>query len=362
MKITLLVERKQQDQREQAKIDSRIHKIDIDMTISQISKDDFLLSFMVDGLYHKNFNQIPKIYNLMMTLRISAISVIILCLQSSSFMQSLLLIIIEMVFLGIIVKYQTEAKALKSRVIFWARVMESTTLALYGLVCLFYSFKSESLDSWGRVASYPAFTIFVATLVFEYFALVYSVSKAIKEALSSKKKIVPSSRKIFQYQDERKDGTQNDGITTKSRNKAEKDLLKYWITHQFIIIKKKNSPLLDQGQDLIPKSDQNQQELFKNIRREGKSNQKKNSRSKEKELSKAKVLQTSQKKQRKIPKSEAREQEWEENPFQRPKGAKKGLKTYRMEDRINRNLNPIYRRSKQKRRERSRLRRDQIYF
>ena len=243
--------------------------MDINRTISEICKDDFLLDFMIDGLSLDRFNQIPKIYNLMMLLRISAISVTILSPQSSSFMQSLLLIFIEIVFLGIILKYQIEARALQSKVIFWARVMESVTLALFGIVCLFYSFNSESMDSWGRVASYPAFTIFLVTLVFEYFALVYSVSKAIKDALSAKsQKIAPSSRKIFQYQRDQKDGTQNDTTITKHKKTGDKDSLKYWISHQFIIINNKNTPLLDQGQEqLVPKRDQNQEEFFNNKRR-----------------------------------------------------------------------------------------------
>ena len=121
---------------EAVKLDSRIHKIDLSRTVDKILEDDFVLNFKVDGLATKNLRKIPNIYNLMMLLRISVISVLLLSLQSSSSVQSLFLILIEVSFLVFLIKYQASASALKSKVIFWARVLESITLALYGLVCL----------------------------------------------------------------------------------------------------------------------------------------------------------------------------------------------------------------------------------
>ena len=349
--------RKKREQDQLTRLDPRIHKIDMDRTIEKISEDDFMLNFLVDGLTLESFNQIPKIYNLMMLLRICAISVSILCLQSSSFMQSLLLIIIEVGFLGFVIKYQTSARALKSKVVFWARVMESTTLALFGVVCLLYSFQSEPMDFWGRVASYPAFTIFVATLIFEYFTLALSVFKAIKEAISSKiYSTRASNTKISKIHSRQGEGNLTKTRVNQSKNKAEKELLEYWTTHQFILVttKHKNTTIFPQNPLRAPRRNKKYEKIMKSRRSQKVQKPLKRNISKPKNPSKAKekIRQFKDRALRNIPRAEEKQQDFERNPFKKHKKIKRGRRSHR-------NHSPMFRRSKQKRMQHSRLRRDQ---
>ena len=303
---------------------------------------------MVGGLCLENFNQIPKIYNLMMLLRISAISVSMLCLQSSTFLQSLLLIFIEVSFLGFVAKYQSSARALRSRVIFWARVLESTTLALYGLVCVLYSFNSKSMDSLGKIASYPAFVIFGATMGFEYFALGFSIFKAVKQSISPEEQ--ESGANSNQKQ-----------IKMDKIDKNQKEFLSYWSAHPFIVINQNSSPS-DEGHGLT-KIDKLHKAIFNSPRRKNSKNHL-NRKSDQNEGSDQKPHTTQKTGQRSNSYKQGNQRDAKKNPFtnfQRKKrqGLGSGIKSVGFRDQ---NSNPNFCSAEQRRLEEIRGRKRLIYF
>ena len=110
--------------KKRVKLNPKKHKIDLSKTLSKILEDDFLLKFMVSGLNQSTLDQIPRLYNLTATLRLSFLGIILLCLQSSSFIQSLLFTLLELSYLFFTIYYQFKAKALSSKQIFSVRILE----------------------------------------------------------------------------------------------------------------------------------------------------------------------------------------------------------------------------------------------
>ena len=292
---------------------------------------------MVDGLCLDSFNRIPKIYNLMMLLRISAISVGILCLQSSSSMQSLLLILIEIAFLAVIIKYQVLASALESTVIFWARIFESVTLAFYGIVCLFYSFKSESMDSWGKLSSYPAFTIFVATMAFEYLTLIYSILSSLKPLVLPQRNNRTTFAKSVKMN--------KNGILRKKKREVdiktnEKIFLDYWRSHSFISVielqhKSDKGEEKTNGDNKFSEESIAEQGRRQRMRRSDREKNKANNRRKKRNS-------RPKKRKRKINEHREEEKEQEEgvNPMKKSKGKRRQKREQKRKKRRRKNLGP----------------------
>ena len=250
---------KSEKNNKKTKIDPKKHKIDIDESIKKIYQDDFMLNFMIDGLSSSNLEKIPKLYNLVTMLKLSILGVILLSLQSSSFIQSLLFTLLELSYLAFTIIYQSKARALSSKLIFSVRILEAITLTIYGVVCVCYSTKSDFMHKLGKIISTPTFVIFIFTMSVEYCHLIITIIMSITEMLKGKKKIdeedkkeeinhsqtrlvrvgISTSRRQSHASlpinntknDEKKSGAGKD-------LKESKDYLEYWKNHPFIVMKK----------------------------------------------------------------------------------------------------------------------------
>ena len=189
---------------------------------------------MIDGLNILNFEKLPNIYNLAMTLKLLAVCVPLLALQSSSFFQALLFTLIELSHLFFVVFYQFRAKALKSTFILVVRVQESSTLALFGIVSMLYSLRIEVFDKIGRVVSAPTFLLFFLTMMIEYIQLVFLVISKIISAIKSKKK----TKKLNSVQNHhiQRNETNEEHLRYKRIEKDPK-YLEYWKNHPFVVIR-----------------------------------------------------------------------------------------------------------------------------
>ena len=186
---------------------------------------------MVSGLNLVNFETLPKAYNLVMTLKILAACIPLLALQSSGFLQALTFTLLEVSHLSFLVFYQFKAKALKSTFILAVRVLESSTLSLYGVVCFLYSLNSGKVEKIGKRVSAITFLLFLVTMMIEYVHLGFLVVSNLCSLLTSKGK---KNNKIS--------GADKNGLNgdKKSKKRPEDDLkcLEYWQNHPFVVIQK----------------------------------------------------------------------------------------------------------------------------
>ena len=220
------------------------HKINLYKTTQRIKRNDFILEFMIRGLTKKSIVMIPRIYNLVMLIKLYLIFACLLTLQSASFAQSLLFTMLELSYLFFIIYYQTTTKALISKTVLVIRMMESITLTLVGVVCTLYSLREDITDDIAKYISYPTFFIFIITMVMQYCNLVVTLLLLIKNLITSGQKKQKDGIRGEKNKDKeisalslQQEFDQAMSDTPRGQNKPkEKESFLYWKNHPFVVL------------------------------------------------------------------------------------------------------------------------------
>lgn len=193
-------------------------KLNLKKTVEKISlKNEFLLTYLSDGLNPETIEKIPNWYNLALTLRFLTSCLFILTFQSFPLVQIVFFSITELIYIGFIILSQRKYKALYSKFDFIVKILESFTLINLGIFCTIYLLRDRTnIATWDSIILF----LFVITMAIQYCQLMVFMLKVVWKLIFRRKK---KNQNLLE-----------DGI--KIDQKVEGKPFEYWIGHELLAV------------------------------------------------------------------------------------------------------------------------------